>query len=230
MGLKVIGAGGPRTGTASLKTALEIIGFGKCYHMEGLFNNPDQVKYWVELFETGTTDFDTLFEGYQSTVDFPGYMVYKELLGKYPDAKVVLNLRDPEEWYDSAINTVYAATPQTLGQKLNIMKKMIASSRFRKIAKTFRLAERYLWGRQFQGDFKNKAKAIEIYNRFNDEVRAFVPADQLLEFRVSDGWEPLCNFLGVPVPVEPFPFKNKRKEFKEQMGRMLSTGEQLQLK
>lgn len=125
MGIKVIGAGGPRTGTASLRQALETLGFGKCYHMEHLFNHPEQLPLWHELFETGSTDFDSLFDGFQSTVDFPGYQNYNAIFKKYPDAKVVLANRDPEEWYQSALNTVYAATPQTIPQKLKMGRKMI---------------------------------------------------------------------------------------------------------
>ena len=119
--------------------------------MEWLFNHPEQIKYWKELMDTNSTDFDALFDGFSSTVDFPGYMNYKALFEKYPDSKVILNDRDPEEWYNSAINTVYAATPQTIPQKLSLMKRMIFSARFRKIAKTFMLAEKYLWNVQFQG-------------------------------------------------------------------------------
>jgi len=230
MALKIIGAGGPRTGTASLKEALETLGFGKCYHMEWLFNHPEQLKYWHELYATGTTDFDSLFDGFTSTVDFPGYINYKAIFKKYPDAKVILNDRDPEEWYQSALHTVYAATPQTIGQKLGLMKKMILSSRFRKIAKTFMLAEKYLWNVQYQGKFKDKDKAIQIYNDFNEEIKSHIPPDQLLIYNISDGWGPLCSFLNVSVPDAEFPFKNKRNEFHEQIKRMMATGEQLELK
>jgi hypothetical protein len=230
MKLKVIGAGGPRTGTASLKDALEILGFGKTFHMERLFNHPDEVKYWHELFDTGKTDFDKLFNGFASTVDFPGYLNYKILLEKYPAAKVILTERDPNEWYESAINTVHAATPQTIGQKLNILKKMIFSARFRKISKSFLLVEKYLWKGQYRGQFKNKELALQIYNDFNEEVKNHVKADQLLCYKISDGWGPLCEFLDVPVPNAEFPNKNKRKEFKEQMKHMMETGKPLVLK
>ncbi len=230
MALKVIGTGGPRTGTASLKDALEILGFGKCYHMEWLFNHPEQLRYWHELFQTGTTDFDTLFDGFTSTVDFPGYLNYKALFDKYPDAKFVLTERDPEKWYDSAINTVHAVTPQTIGQKLGMMKKMILSSRFRKISKSFILVEKYLWKRHYKSKFKDKELALRIYNDFNDEIKRNIPSGQLLVYNIADGWGPLCSFLNVPVPDDDFPHKNQRKEFKEQIGRMLNTGEQLVLK
>jgi len=230
MALKVIGAGGPRTGTASLKDALEILGFGKCYHMEYLFNHPEQVKYWHELFDTGTVDFNAMFEGFQSTVDFPGYLNYKALFNKYPDAKVILNDRDPEEWYDSAINTVHAATPQTLGQKLNLMKKMLLSSRFRKIAKSFMLVEKNLWKKHYHGQFKDKELALQIYKDFNEDIKSSIPEDQLLVYQIKDGWAPLCDFLNVPVPDAAFPYKNKRKEFKEQIAQMMNTGGHLKLK
>lgn len=230
MSLKVIGAGGPRTGTASLHDALEILGFGKCYHMQHLFNHPDEVKYWIELFETGTTDFDRMFEGFQSTVDFPGYLMYKTFLKQYPDAKVILSNRDPEEWYESAINTVYAVTPQTFGQKLAMMKKMIVSKRFRKISRAFMLVEKYLWKEFYEGRFKDKEFALKKYRDFNQEIIDTVPADQLLLFNIADGWQPLCEFLEVPIPEAEFPNKNRRKEFKEQLQRMLDTGEQLVLK
>jgi hypothetical protein len=222
MALKVIGAGLPRTGSASLKTALETLGYGECMHMETLFNNPQRVDYWVELFKTGTTDFDALFDGFQSTSDFPGALLYKELLAQYPDAKVVLGLRDPEEWYESASRTVYAFTPKTLPQKLKLLPKKLKSQRFRNIAKTLRMVEVFLWKKFFNGEFPDKAKTIERFNQFADEVRAHVPAEQLLEYRISDGWEPLCEFLEVPVPTEPIPHRNQRDKFIAQLSKMMS--------
>jgi hypothetical protein len=230
MGLKVIGAGGPRTGTASLKTAFEVLGFGECQHMENLFNKPNLVDYWVEFFETGKTDFDTLFDGFQSTSDFPGYLMYKELLEQYPEAKVVLTLRDPEEWYESAARTVHAFVPQTWQQKLKLLPKKIKSKRFRNIAKTLRLVEVYLWKGHYKGGFKNKEQTLDIYRRFNDEVRANVPAAQLLEYRISEGWEPLCKFLEVPVPEVEFPVRNQRQQFIAQLTKMLSGGGPLKIK
>jgi len=230
MTLKVIGVGGPRTGTASLRDALDILGFGRCYHMAWLFNHHEQIKYWHELFDTGTTNFDTLFDGFSSSVDFPGYLNYKAFLARYPNAKFILTERDPEEWYDSAINTVHAVTPQTMGQKLAILKKMIVSSRFRKIAQSFRLVEKYLWNGQYNGNFKDKSATIKIYSEFNEEVKRNIPADQLLLYSIKDGWEPLCHFLEVPVPEKEFPFKNKRVNFQEQFKQLMATGNLLELK
>jgi len=99
----------------------------------------------VEPFKTGKTDYDKLFDGFQSTSDFPGYLLYRNLLDQYPDAKVVLTVRDPEEWYESAIRTVHAYTPQTFQQKWKLLPKRIKSKRFRGIAKTLRLVEVFLW-------------------------------------------------------------------------------------
>ena len=230
MSLKVIGAGLPRTGTASLKSAFEILGFGECLHMETLFNNPQLVDHWVTFFNTGTTDFAALFDGFQSTSDFPGALLYREILEQYPDVKVVLGVRDPEEWYESARRTVFAFTPQTFSQKLKLLPRKLKSQRFRNIAKTLRLVEVYLWKGFFEGQFLDKAQAIERFQRFNEEVRQYVPADQLLEYRIADGWEPLCDFLGVPVPEQPIPHRNQRDQFIAQLTKMMSSGNPLKIK
>lgn len=230
MSLKVIGVGGPRTGTASLKMALEQLGFGKCYHMEWVFNHTEDVAYWKELYETGTTDFERLFDGFQSTVDFPGYLNYQAFLKQYPEAKFILSERDPEAWYESALNTVFSVTPQTFGQKLGMMKKMLFSKKFREMSKAFLLVEKYLWKGLYEGRFKDKAFALNRYQGTNEDIIKTIPASQLLRFNPADGWEPLCEFLGVEAPNEPFPYKNKRKDFKEQLNKMLNTGEALVLK
>lgn len=230
MGLKIIGVGGPRTGTASLKDALEILGFGKCYHMEWLFNHQEDLKYWHELYDTGSTDFDTLFDGFQSSVDFPGYLNYKQLMAKYPDAKFILNDRDPDSWYDSAAETVHSVTPQTIPQKLKMLRKMIFSSRFRRLAQSFKLVEKYLWVGKYKGQFKNREQTIDIYKKFNEDIKKDIPEEKLLIYNIADGWEPLCSFLGVYVPDVEFPHKNQRKNFQEKFKTLLATGGELVLK
>ncbi len=230
MGLHCIGAGAPRTGTASLKTAFETLGFGECQHMESLFNRPHLVDHWVELFKTGKTDYQKLFEGFQSTSDFPGYLLYRNLLDQYPDAKVILTVRDPEDWYESAIRTVHAYTPQTFQQKLKMLPKRIKSKRFRGIAKTLRLVEVFLWKGYFEGRFHDKDFAIDKYLAFMEQVRNDVPSDQLLEYKISDGWEPLAHFLGVEVPDVPFPHRNQRDQFIAQLTKMMQGGGPLKIK
>jgi hypothetical protein len=228
--MKVIGVGGPRTGTASLKDALEILGFGRCYHMEWLFNHQEDLKYWHELFDTGKTDFDRLFQGCQSTVDFPGYLNYKALYKQYPDAKFILNYRDPEAWYESAKHTVHSVTPQTIPQKLKMLRKMIFSRRFRRLAQSFRLVEKYLWKGKYRGNFNDREQTLEIFRSFYDEVKNTIPTDQLLVYKIADGWGPLCEFLDVPVPKENFPHKNQRKDFQEKFKTLMETGGELVLK
>ena len=120
MGLKVIGAGFGRTGTKSLQLALEELGFGKCYHMEELFRNPEGVVHWESAYQEKETDWNALFQNYDSAVDFPTSMYYKELADHYPDSKVILTVRDPEKWYKSAYDTIFSFDP---GPKIKL--KMI---------------------------------------------------------------------------------------------------------
>ena len=227
--MKVIGVGGPRTGTTSLKLALEMLGYNKCYHMKELLNNPDQVVYWEELFQTGKTDFETLFDGYQAITDFPGHLNYKALYEQYPDAKFILTDRDPESWYQSLSNTVYQANHPSIGRKLTLMRKMLFSVRLRKISRVFKLLKNNLWQGFFKGQFKDKELAIKRYNDFNEEIKQTIPPDKLLIYKVSDQWEPLCKFLELPIPKEDFPHLNKREEFKTQVGKMLKTGGRLEI-
>ncbi|MEZ4994228.1 MAG: sulfotransferase [Saprospiraceae bacterium] len=230
MSLKVIGVGGPRTGTSSLKVALEILGYQKCYHMKELLNQPEKVHLWRTLFDTGSTDFDAIFEGYQASSDFPGYLAYKALWKQYPDARFILTERDAEKWHTSVMNTVYQAIHPTLAGKLKRLQKVLFSPRLRKISKVFHLLKEYFFAGLYQGRFPDKASTIRIYEEFNEEVKRTIPAEQLLIFDIADGWEPLCAFLGKPVPDVAFPYLNKRENFKAQVKMMLETGAQMELK
>lgn len=230
MSLKVLGVGAPRTGTSSLKVALQMLGFGGCAHMQELFGNPVKTAQWVEFFETGKVDFDDLFDGYQSSTDFPGCLLYAELTERYPDLKFILTLRDPEEWYESILRTIYAAVPHTPEDKEVMRLKGEAHPKFKSIGAALSLVEVYLFQRHYAGEFLDKEATIARYLAFQNELRTRVPAQNMLEFKIGDGWEPLCQFLGVPVPDEPFPFKNKRKDFQEQIGKMVSGGGKLTIK
>lgn len=149
---------------------------------------------------------------------------------QYPDAKVILSERDPDLWYESSLHTVYTVTPKTFMEKLALMGKMIRFKRFRELSGAFRLVEKYVWKGFYGNQFNNKAKAIALYKKHDEKVKAHVPADKLLIFRPEQGWEPLCEFLGVPVPDTPYPKKNQRKDYQEQLTKMINTGEQLVLK
>ncbi|HEU4326776.1 MAG TPA: sulfotransferase [Roseiflexaceae bacterium] len=212
MTIKVIGAGMGRTGTRSLKTALELLGFGKCYHMEELIAHPEHARYWEAAGAGRPVGWDALFAGYQSTTDFPGYRHYRELMRHYPDAKVILTVRDPEEWYASTYATIYQAAPDLRG-KLKLALKLPFSRRLRQLIPVFRLPDRLVWKGDFAGRFADKAFALEKYREHSADVARTVPPERLLTYDVREGWGPLCRFLGVPEPSAPFPHHNPRAEF-----------------
>jgi len=214
MSIKVIGAGFPRTGTTSLKRMLEHLGYVKTYHMKELLVNPDMLGYWLELEKTGTTHWDELYEGYQATVDFPAYPWYKEHMDQYPDAKVILTYRPFEDWYKSVYNTIWQAGPQSLPEKLIMMSKLITNPRLRKVINCIKLVKRNVWGVHFQGRFEDKAFAEKIFNEHIESVKNTVPADRLLVMQISEGWEPLCKFLGHPIPDQDLPHLNKKENFR----------------
>lgn len=201
MSIRVIGAGYGRTGTLSLKIALEELGFGKCYHMEELLENPHHVAFWQEAGNGKTPDWDKLFEGYHATVDFPGYRHYKQLMHYYPGAKVLLSVRDADKWYESVYQTIYQAGP-SLGQKIRMSFKLPFSPRLQKLIRIFKMASS-VWKKDFGGRFKDKAYALEVFHCHNQEVKAYVAPERLLVYEVKQGWEPLCAFLNVPIPAKP---------------------------
>jgi hypothetical protein len=219
MAIKVIGAGFGRTGTLSLKLALEQLGFSKCYHMEELLANPHHVQYWEGANQGKAVDWNSLFAGYQATVDFPGYRHYKALMDYYPNAKVLLSVRDPEKWYESTHNTIYQAAPG-LGQKILMGLKLPFSPRLQKLVRVFKMASG-VWKNDFAGRFEDKAFALEAFHRHNEEVKRIVPANRLLVYEVKQGWEPLCEFLKVPVPAVAFPRVNERADFKRKTRELL---------
>jgi hypothetical protein len=157
-------------------------------------------------------DWPALFGDYQATVDFPGCSFYKELMDTYPDAKVLLTVRDPERWYESTYETVYQLS-------LLMPRWLRWPQRFSEI---HRLLSEVYWGGLFEERFEYRGRAIALFNAWNAEVQATVPADKLLIFDVKQGWEPLCAFLGVPVPTEPFPHENDRAEMLTRVGRLRS--------
>lgn len=214
MTIRVIGAGMGRTGTLSLKTALETLGFGKCYHMIELLQNPHQVKYWEGLMNGEAIAWDELFAGYQATVDFPGCFFYQQVFQRYPDAKVILTVRDPDAWYASTKATVFQVGPSP-AEKAIALFKMPFSPKLRQRIRIFQMVDKLIWQGEFQGKFLDQELAIARYHAHLAEVKATIPAEQLLVYDVATGWEPLCEFLGLPIPAEPFPNLNNRAQFHE---------------
>lgn len=208
--MKVIGAGFGRTGTSSLKSALEELGFGPCHHMEEVFGHaPTQIPLWVDVVDGKPPAWDAIFAGYESAVDFPTQHWYREILAHWPDAKVILTVRDAEGWWTSTRATIYAVSqdiPQRwVGRYLPV------------IGGVFKITVAAIWKGRFGGRFLDKEYAISVYNQYNESVKAALPADKLLVFDVKEGWAPLCRFLGVPVPSTPFPRRNDTAEFRKRV-------------
>lgn len=203
MDLKVIGAGFGRTGTLSLKAALEQLGFGPCYHMMEVFRNPGHSEKWLALGKGETKDWSDILANYQSVVDWPTTYFYREFADAYPSAKVILTERPAKEWYKSAINTIFSAlSPMNDDANADPMRKAQGEmARYLVVEKTF-------------GGSLEEAHAIAVYNRHNEEVRRVIPKERLLVYNAEQGWEPLCKFLGVPVPAAPYPKTNTTEEFR----------------
>ena len=205
MSLEVIGAGFGRTGTMSLKVALEELGYGPCYHMVELFEHPEHVQRWEAAVRGEPVNWEELLSGYRATVDWPGAAFYGELMKAYPEAKVLLSVRNPQRWYESTKNTIYAT--------VNPSPEMIAA-----VGPAPRLNNELIWKRTFGEDFADRQHAIEVFERHNEEVKRYVPADQLLVYKVKEGWEPLCDFLGVEAPKgKPFPHLNDTDSFQRML-------------
>ncbi len=222
MSLQVIGAGFPRTGTTSLKASLEGLGYTKCHHMKELFMEPDTLPYWQELRDKGTTDFETLFEGFRAAVDFPAYPFYNELMAQYPEAKVILTVRDFDRWYDSAYRTIWQVDPQGLRERLSLWYRRTTNPQVRKAWECIRFFKDYFWKGTMQGRFLDRSFAKEVYDAHIEKVKADVPSDKLLVYDVKEGWEPLCSFLGTEAPKEDFPELNKKENFHEMLRGLLS--------
>jgi hypothetical protein len=220
MSLKVIGTGFGRTGTLSLKYALEKLGYEKCYHMSEILKfKHNHLDIWTSALDGEMVDWDELYEGYQASVDYPGCLFYKELLHQYPDAKVILTQRDPEGWYDSTYKTLFSANVHRSHSKglFHFFARKGRSRQTPEFTEKFNILQKKLiWDGIFSGQFSNKDLAIGVYLNHIDEVKQFVPSDKLLEFDLREGWDPLCQFLNKPVPTgNPFPHVNTRARFRK---------------
>jgi hypothetical protein len=218
-GVKVIGAGFGRTGTASIKAALETLGFGPCYHMTEVFANPEHARFWRAAWRGEPVDWDGILKGYEAAVDWPACTFYAELMERYPDAKVLLSVRDPERWYESTRSTIYELGRISTGSPLS---RLSFAFFFLLVFGTFKtgqgpMTEEIVWRGTFDGKFEDKRHAIEVFNRHNEEVRRRVPQDRLLVYEVKEGWEPLCEFLGVEEPDTPFPRLNDAAEMRRRI-------------
>ena len=170
--------------------------------------NPSQVKMWAAASKGEDVDWIKLFADYQSTVDFPASVYYRELMEVFPDAKVVHSVREPGGWHQSTLDTIYQGDkfPLWLASAVPLAGPML------------RAMQRKVWGGMFEGRFEERDFAIQVFEDYTAEVIKYVPPEKLLVFDVKQGWEPLCDFLGVPVPDEPFPHLNDRASMTRIMG------------
>lgn len=197
MTLRVVGAGVGRTGTLSLKVALERLLGGPCYHMAEVFAHPEHVVVWRDAALGRMPDWRQLFAGYHAAVDWPACAFWPELSEAFPDALVLLSVRDADSWWRSASGTIFPSARRAEGP----WREMVEA----------------LFAKRFTAALDDRDACVAALERHNAEVRRRVPAGRLLEWRASEGWEPLCAALGVPVPAEPFPRVNTSEEFQARL-------------
>lgn len=208
MALRVIGAGFGRTGTSTLQWALEKLLGGRCYHMREVMEHPEHAAVWGRKARGEPAELAEVLDGYVAAVDWPAASYYAELAETHPEAKVVLTVRDFDRWYQSAHESIYSISVAMSEPPLSWMVRV---SPRREIP---RMIEDTIWGERgcFGGRFTDREHVREVFERHIEEVRRTIPAERLLEYAPSEGWEPLCRFLGVPAPAEPMPRKNERQE------------------
>lgn len=199
MALRVIGFGVGRTGTYSLKLAINQIGMGVCHHMEEVLHDmPKQVPLWSAA-AAGKPDWRQIYDGYESAVDWPTACFFRELVGEFPTAKFVLTQRNPEKWADSFGATIYELlagkdqAPKEMHAWLEMVSNVIAKTGF--------------------PPGLDRDALVQAFIAHNEAVKEAIPASQLLVFEVKEGWGPLCSFLDMPVPTGEFPRTNHREEF-----------------
>lgn len=193
-----------RTGTASLKVALEELGIGRCYHMSEILQNPACTQDWIDA-ANGNADWDKIFSGYTATVDNPGCGFWRELADYYPNAKVILTIRDAEKWYESTDETIHSL------QFASFIKNSPWGEMVQKTV--YDTMDNRMQDRDFM---------VSFFNKRSEEIISTIAPERILVYRVKEGWEPLCKFLDVPVPSSEFPRINTRDETKELIANMTS--------
>ena len=206
MSLSVIGAGFGRTGTLSISVALERLGYGPCYHMDNVFASAEHLARWQAVADGDPAEWNNIFAGYAATIDWPGMLYYRELADAYPDARVLLSIRPADSWWESFANTI---------------KRLIESrdrARDDHVRQVLAYAYRIIAEQTFGGAMDDKDAVIARYEKHIDNVRKNIAAERLLVYQVTEGWGPLCEFLGVSEPDEDFPRLNNVNDFWRHFG------------
>ena len=191
-----------RTGTASLKVALEELGIGRCYHMSEVLKHPEYIPDWINA-ANGNADWDKIFNDYGATVDNPGCGFWKELADYYPEAKVILTLRDAEKWFESTNETIHSAE----------------FSAFIKNSPWGEMAQKTVYD-TMDNRMQDKEFMVSFFNDRSKKIINTIAPNRILVYQVKEGWGPLCEFLDVPIPDMDFPRINSRNETKELIANM----------
>lgn len=199
MSLKVIGAGLGRTGTYSLKVALEKLTGEPCYHMAEVFRHLDHVPTWLAAANGDSVNWEALMQGYGAAVDWPVASFWPEMSKAFPDALILVSTRNAESWWESAHQTIFEATSHMTGDEMKDWLEMVHA----------------LFRNRFTMEITDREACIAAFEKHYEDVLSTVPADRRLVWNVKDGWEPICKALNVPIPDEPFPITNTRQEFIE---------------
>jgi hypothetical protein len=214
--MKVIGVGFGRTGTMSLKQALADLGAGPCFHMIDLIMGERKARdlpYWVRIANGERVDWTEVFDGWEATVDWPAASRWRELIDAFPDAPVLLNIRDFDGWYRSCEHTIRAVKLAAQAGELRA-----DANREQPSPELWGVIERLIWEGDFQGRFEDKAWMRRMYDERIEEIRETVPAERLTIWRLGDGWQPLADMLGVAAPETPFPHLHDTNEFRAEFG------------
>ncbi len=205
MALRIVGAGLGRTGTASLKAALEQLLEAPCYHMYELVEHPEGIEQWERAVAGEPVDWDGLLDGYAATVDWPAAAFWREILDANPGAHVLLSTRDsPEKWWTSMERTIV----QALSTEVPADRPDWARRRAMTVA---------MMRSRMTPSWRDRNATIEAYERHNAAVRREVPPERLIDWRPGDGWEPICSALGVAVPSGEFPHENDTAAFRRRL-------------
>lgn len=216
--MQVISVGFLRTGTTSTKLALERLGFGPAYHLRVVEAEPWRAADWVAAAkDRKSVDWDRVFAKFESTVGDPAAPFWREIVDAFPAAKVILTVRDPQEWYESVSRTIMPVlAPPPLAVRLLTWRSPRKDSE-----DLLDEVHRMTWDVELEGRFADRDYAIAVFEQRLADVRAYVPADRLLVYEVREGWAPLCEFLGVPEPDEPLPHENDRATFNRRQRKAL---------